>query len=115
MLRPSSFSPKAYLAAVCLSMTGSVGIAAAQTPAVGTPEDRAALFDYLIETTHGRDALSPYKHPGLADEVEAAMRQYRSDLRNLRRELLSHMRLLRSFRISGDPDVLDRHCDSWHD
>ena len=50
------------------------------SPGPSTPEDRAALFDYLVETTFARDALSPIKNERLGLDVEASMRQYRDEL-----------------------------------
>ena len=45
-----------------------------------TPEDRAALFDYLVETTFAREALSPIKNERLGLDIEAAMHAYRDAL-----------------------------------
>ncbi len=72
--------PAVAAAILCLLPVVAVDPAAAQDPAVGTPEDRAALFEYLVEKTYERDALSPFKHPGMESEVEAAMRRYRDAL-----------------------------------
>lgn len=74
------FIPPALVAATAILVLTGAAAVAQSTPAVGTAEDRAALFDYLVEKTHERDALSPYKHPDLGTDVEAAMRQYRDAL-----------------------------------
>ncbi len=46
----------------------------------GTREDRAALFDYLLEKTLERESLSPIKHETLGLDVEKEMRRYRDEL-----------------------------------
>ncbi len=49
-------------------------------PGPGTPEDRAALFDELMEKTMAREAFSPIKNERLGLDIEAAMRRYRDEL-----------------------------------
>ena len=46
----------------------------------GTAEDRAALFDYLLEKTLERDAFSPIKNRRLNLDVEKAMKDLRDEL-----------------------------------
>ena len=50
------------------------------SPGPSTPEDRAALFDYLVEKTMAREAFSPIKNERLGLNVEAAMCAYRDEL-----------------------------------
>ncbi len=49
-------------------------------PQYGTDEDRAALFDFLLEATLQREALSPIKQQHLQIDVETEMRKFRDDL-----------------------------------
>ena len=69
----------AFAASAC-SSAGRLPAAPAASPGPGTPEDRAALFDYLVETTFAREALSPIKNERLGLDIEASMRQYRDEL-----------------------------------
>ncbi len=46
----------------------------------GTTEDRAALFDYLLEKTFEREAFSPIKNRNLNLDVEKAMINLRDEL-----------------------------------
>ncbi len=47
---------------------------------VSTPEDREALFEYLITKTLEREAFSEIKNRKLGLDVEAAMRAYRDEV-----------------------------------
>lgn len=67
-------------AVVSFALLAAPDAVAQVSPSVSTPEDRAALFDYLVRTTRERESLSPYKHPGGAEDVVAAMARYRDVL-----------------------------------
>lgn len=45
-----------------------------------TPEDRAALFDYILEKTMAREAFSPIKNQKLNLDVRAGMLRYRDEM-----------------------------------
>ena len=45
-----------------------------------TPEDRAALFDYILAKTLEREAFSPIKNRRLGLDIEKEMQKYRSEL-----------------------------------
>lgn len=48
--------------------------------AASTPEDRAALFDLVLEKTSARESFSPVKNEALGLDVEAEMRKYREEM-----------------------------------
>jgi hypothetical protein len=50
------------------------------TNETSTPEDRAALFDYLLKKTMARESFSPIKNKKLGLDVEKEMRKYRDEL-----------------------------------
>jgi hypothetical protein len=78
----SRISPVATL--LVAATYGTLGCAPSEVPRTtfdpGTPTDRAALFDYLLEKTMEREAFSPVKNDGLRLNVEEEMRQYRDEL-----------------------------------
>lgn len=45
-----------------------------------TPEDRAALFEYLLEKTMARESFSPIKNKNLSLDVKKEMLRYRDEL-----------------------------------
>ena len=47
---------------------------------ISTPEDREALFDYILEKTLQREAFSPIKNQRLDLDVEQEMRKYREEM-----------------------------------
>lgn len=47
---------------------------------VGTAEDRAALFDYLLKATMEREAFSPVKNKRLGIDIEKDMRRLRGEV-----------------------------------
>jgi len=45
-----------------------------------TPEDRAALFEYLLEKTMARESFSPIKNKNLSLDIKKEMLRYRDEL-----------------------------------
>ncbi len=71
----------AVVALGILSLAGQSSLGTAQhPPGPSTPEDRAALFDYLLEKTFERESFSPIKNERLELDIEAGMRAYRDEL-----------------------------------
>ena len=64
--------------AVLLSLSLACG--RAESPAVGTPEQRADLFDYIIERTEAREAFSPAKEAALGFDPMEEMARLRDDV-----------------------------------
>ncbi|MHC4308298.1 MAG: hypothetical protein ACYSR7_06735, partial [Planctomycetota bacterium] len=50
------------------------------SPAVGTSEQRVALFDYILERTEAREAFSPLKQEALGFDPMDDMAQLRDDI-----------------------------------
>lgn len=66
--------------ALVLVLCGACGPRDVAEPRTGTPEDRAALFDYVLTKTLEREAFSPVKNARLSLDVERDMRRYRGEV-----------------------------------
>ncbi len=81
MTKPKRFhATAATLIAAVAGFVASCGNAQETDPAVGTAEDRKALFEYLLEKTMEREAFSPAKNRHLGLDVEASMRAHEGDI-----------------------------------
>lgn len=81
MTKRSAFSWRSFRAAACIAVVaGSVALAGAPGGDVSTPEDRAALFDELVEKVLRRDAFSPVKIRLLGLDAERDLRRLRDEV-----------------------------------
>lgn len=80
----------------------------AESSPVGTPEDRQALFDYLVEKTAERESFSPVKNERLAFDVESSMRQYEDEVVRADTEQALFYALAKVSHARHD-----RHLDVW--
>jgi len=78
MKRASRFTARAALALAAVIVLGASPRSAAADPS--TPEDRAALFDYILDKTLEREAWSPVKNRILGLDAEKAMRALRDEV-----------------------------------
>ncbi len=76
---PSLFTRALY---VLVTIIGAFtwGLSSPVLADTSTPEDRAALFDYILAKTLEREAFSPVKNCRLGLDIEKEMRKYRSEL-----------------------------------
>jgi hypothetical protein len=76
---PSLFTTVLY-ALVTIVGVFTCGLSNPVLADTSTPEDRAALFDYILAKTLEREAFSPIKNRRLGLDIEKEMRKYRSEL-----------------------------------
>ena len=57
-----------------------LSVSCSKKSGVSTPEDRAALFEYIIEKTMEREAFSPIKNEKLNLDIKANMLQFKDEM-----------------------------------